>query len=278
MDEQVITIYCLTDDFLQDMRHPEPTERNVCDAEVLTVAFVAARFFRGNFEASWRFLLEYGYLHQRLSRGQFNRRLHQAMPLAEGLFQWLAQLWKHTGDERVFVIDSMPFACCDNARIPRSKLYPPEQTEDAFRGYIASKRRYFYGVKAHVVVNEHGLPVEAHLAPGSFSDTGQLKNFTLDLPGGSVVYGDKAYGSDYLTEDLLAEAAEVTLIGRRRDNAKRVRPAWVDYLLEHFRKRIETAFSGIEQMLPKSIHAVTARGFETKVFLFLVAFSLGGLL
>jgi hypothetical protein len=37
---------------------------------------------------------------------------------------------------------------------------------------------------------------------------------------------------------------------------------------------IETAGSLIEQMLPKSIHAVTPQGFELKVALFVVAYSL----
>lgn len=278
MDDQVIAIYCLTDDFLHDLGHAEPPERTVSDAEVLTVALTAARFFGGNFEAAWRFLLDHNYMPRRLSRGRFNRRLHDALPLAERLFLWLGQLWKHVGEGGVFVVDSMPFACCDNARIRRSKLYPLEATGSAFRGYIASKRRFFYGVKAHVVVNEYGLPVEAHLAPGSYNDTAELQNFALDLPAGAVVYGDKAYGNDYLTEDLLAEAGEVELVGQRRKNSKRPRPAWVSYVLEHFRKRIETAFSEIERTLPKSIHAVTARGFEAKVFLFLLSLSLDGLM
>ena len=167
MDDQVTATYCLTDDFLHHIGHREPAGRTVSVAEVLTVALVAARFFGGNFEAAWRFLTDHGYMPRRLSRGRFGRRLERALPLAERLFRWLGQLWTRTGDEGVFVVDSMPFACCDNARIRRSKLYPLEETEGAFRGYIASKRRYFYGVKAHVVVNEHGLPVEAHLAPGS---------------------------------------------------------------------------------------------------------------
>ena len=218
----------------------------------------------------------------RLSPSQFNRWLARAMPLAEQLFSWLGELWKQTGPEGVFVVDSMPFACCDNIRIRRSKLYPLEETGGAFRGYNSSKRRYFYGVKAHVVVNEYGLPVEAHLAPGSYNDTAELQKLALDLPEDAVVYGDKAYGSDYLTEDLtedlLAEAGGVQLVGQRRKNSTRPLPAWVSYVLEHFRKRVETAFSGIERLLPKSIHAVTAQGFESKVFLFLLAFSLDGLM
>lgn len=42
----------------------------------------------------------------------------------------------------------------------------------------------------------------------------------------------------------------------------------------NYRKMVETASSLIERMLPKSIHAVTSQGFELKVALFVIAYSL----
>jgi hypothetical protein len=50
----------------------------------------------------------------------------------------------------VYVIDSYPIAFCDNYRICRSKIYHGED----WRGYIASKKRYFYGVRIHIMVIE----------------------------------------------------------------------------------------------------------------------------
>ena len=58
MDDQVTTTYCLIDDFLRPIGHREPSRPAVSDAEVLTVAVVAARTCRGNSEAAWRFLAE----------------------------------------------------------------------------------------------------------------------------------------------------------------------------------------------------------------------------
>ncbi len=288
MDDQVIATYGLADDFLRYIRHREPADRAVTDAEILTVALVAAQHFRGNSEAAWRFLIAHGYMCRRLSRSQYNRRLHAAAPLAERLFCEVAEIWKTTGDERVFAVDSMPVPCCDNARIRRSKRtdvrpsYPLAETNGAFRGYQSSKRRYFYGIKIHAVVNEHGRPVEVHLTPGSYNDTAELKNFSLDLPAGSVVYGDRAdvpsaAYTDYVTEDVLAEAGEVTLVADRKKDSTRPRPAWQTYVLQVYRKAVETAFGEIEKRLPKSIHAVTGPGFELKVFLFVLAYSLSGL-
>lgn len=49
MDTAIVTIYCLTDDWLRVRRHQESSQRTVTDAEVMTAAIVATRFFGGNF-------------------------------------------------------------------------------------------------------------------------------------------------------------------------------------------------------------------------------------
>lgn len=273
MNTEVTTIYCLTDDWLKARGHQESSQRKVTDAEVMTVALTAARFFGGNFEKAWRQLMEGGYMQRRLSRSRFNRRLHAMSDLLEELLHLLAAGWKESGENQVFLVDSFPVEVCKNVRIPRCRIYQKE----AFRGYAASKKRYFYGVKVHMLTNEAGRPVEAFLTPGSASDAGQLRNFEFDLPEGATVYGDKAY-NEYFTEDVLAEASKINLSPIRKKNSKRQESASAQYLQASFRKQIETAFSQITRLLPRSIHAVTARGFELKVFLFVLAFSFDGLL
>ena len=119
--------------------------------------------------------------------------------------------------------------------------------------------------------------MEVFFTPGSANDTAQLKHFAFDLPEGSTVYGDKAY-NEYFTEDLLREACGIEFLPLRKKNSTRPVAAYVEYLQRYYRKRIETAFSLFERLLPKSIHAVTARGFELKVFLFVLACSFDGLL
>ena len=63
----------------------------------------------------------------------------------------------------------------------------------------------------------------------------------------------------------------------RKKNSKRAVPAYVAYVQQYYRKRVETTISLFERLLPKTIHAVTARGFELKVFLFVLACSFEGL-
>jgi hypothetical protein len=166
-------------------------------------------------------------------------------------------------------MDSLPIAACDNIRIPRAKLY----AEERFRGYLPSKKRYVYGLKVHLLVTKEGQPVAFFLIHGSFGDVDALKHYIFDLPAGSIVYADRAY-NDYEREDLLHEVEHIQLIPMRKKNSKRALPPYVSFVQHSYRKMIETAGSLIEQMLPKSIHAVTPQGFELKVVLFMLSYSL----
>jgi hypothetical protein len=74
-------------------------------------------------------------------------------------------------------------------------------------------------------------------------------------------------------EDVLLEASQIRLYPIRKKDSKRPLPPYIAYVQHYYRKRIETVGSLIERMLPKTIHAVTAEGFELKVFLFALAYS-----
>lgn len=269
MDEKIIATYCLCDDLLQAMHHRTDPQCKMSDAEVMTTALTAALFFRGTLESARVMLQQHGYIPQMLSKSHFSRRLHRLKELFMYLFNLLGAVWKQLNAEAIYVIDSLPIAVCDNIRIPRAKLY----AEERFRGYLPSKKRYFYGLKVHLLVTQAGQPVEFFLTQGSFGDVDALKYYAFDLPGGSIVYADRAY-NDYEIEDLLKEVEYIHLIPIRKKNAHRALPLYVSFVQHYYRKMIETAGSLIERMLPKSIHAITPQGFELKVILFVVAYSL----
>ncbi len=158
---------------------------------------------------------------------------------------------------------------CDHDRIPHAHIYHQE----IYRGYISSKKRYVYGLKLHLLVTPQGHPVECFLTPGSSSDVRALPSFQFDVPEGSVIYADKAYNDDKM-EDLMYESAHIELSPIRKEHSKRGIPPYLAFVQHYYRKRVETAASLIERRLPKTIHAVTARGFELKVFLFVLAYSI----
>jgi Transposase DDE domain len=269
MDDKIIATFCLCDDLLKAMRHQEDRQCQMNDAEIMTTAFVASLFFRGHHESARAMLQQHGYIPHMLSKSRFSRRLHRIKDLFIILFDFLGNIWKTLNTDAIYVIDSLPIAVCDNIRIRRSKIYSDEN----FRGYQASKKRYFYGLKVHLMVTQDGQPVECFLTPGGFGDVAALKYYAYELPDGSILYADKAY-NDYEIEDLLKDVEHIQLIPMRKKNSKRALPPYISFVQSYHRKRVETAGSLIEQLLPKSIHAVTSQGFELKVALFVIASSL----
>ena len=268
MDTQIVAVFCLCDDMLKALHHLEDPQSQISDAEVMTTAIVAALHFGGNLEKARTHMQEYGYVPRMLSKSRFNRRWHRLADLFLTQFSLLGETWKELNAGSIYIIDSFPVAACDNYRICRSRLYRGKE----WRGYQSSKKRYFYGLKIHLLITQHGQPVEFFLSPGSYSDTNALWVFFFDLPEGSKTTGDKAY-TDYVVEDTMNEA-KLYLSPLRKKNSTRPVPPWVHYLMSSYRKMVETTGSLVEQLLPKHIHAVTPRGFEFKVALFVLACSI----
>jgi Transposase DDE domain len=269
MDDKIIATFCLCDDLLKAMHHQEDHQCRMNDAEIMTTALVASLCFRGHHESARMMLQQHGYIPHMLSKSRFSRRLHRIKEIFIVLFDLLAQIWKTVNQDALYMIDSLPVAVCDNIRIRRSKIYSNED----FRGYQASKKRYFYGLKIHLMVTPDGQPVECFLTPGGFGDVDALKYYAYELPEGAIIYADKAY-NDYAIEDLLKEVDHIQLLPIRKKNSKRALPPSISFVQSYYRKRVETAGSRIEQLLPKSIHAVTSQGFALKVALFVIASSL----
>jgi hypothetical protein len=111
------------------------------------------------------------------------------------------------------------------------------------------------------------------LTHGGFGDVDALKYYTFDLPAGSIVYADRAY-KDYEREALLREVEPIQLVPMRKKNSRRAFPPYGSFVPHYDRKMIATAGSLSEQMLAQSIHAITPQGFELKVVLFVLAYSL----
>lgn len=169
MEDTITTIYCLCDDLLHALHRHDDEQTRVSTSQVMTVPLVAASFFGGNMALSRRFLQEHGYFRHNLSASRFNRRLH-AVPASvwRTLFSLLGEVFKQCNRSQTYIVDSMPVSVCDNMRINRCRLYPPPAKKNTathkIRGYIASKRRYFYGLRVHLLITATGQPVEFTLA------------------------------------------------------------------------------------------------------------------
>jgi hypothetical protein len=269
MYDRTLAIYCFIDDLLKAMQHREDSRTEFTDAEVVTTALVAMLFYGANFERARSFLHSSGMMPRRLSRSRLSRRLSRLADLIELVFHQLGLTIKELNLESRYSLDSFPVAVCDNIRIPRCRL---AQTPE-FRSYLASKRRYFFGVRVQVIVTVEGIPVEFSILPGSLSDIDGLAQLPLALPAGVEVAADAAY-TYYEWEDALAQSHGVRLlVGRKRNSLRRDVPLLHDYK-QWLRRRIETVFGEITKLFPKKIHATTLSGFILKISLFLFAYQI----
>jgi hypothetical protein len=207
----------LYDDFLKANGCFDERQCRVSTAEIMLVPLVAYRYFGANQALARRFLFFCGYVKHNLSTSRFCHRLHAIAPsLWRHLFRLLGEVFVHCNTTCRYVADSLSIPACDNVRIQHCKLFP----EEAYRGCRASKRRFFFGLKVHPLVNGQGQPVEFMLTPGSSADIKALKRLDLDLPAGSLIHADRAY-TDYSEEDLLSDAAGIVLQPQRMKNSKR---------------------------------------------------------
>jgi len=268
MVNKTVAIYAFFDDLLKAMAYKEPESRKTTDAEIITVMLIAAHYFGGNLEKSISYVKGTGLMPNMLGKSRFNRRMHAVAEVFSYLFFQVGQAIKELNTDSLYVIDSFPVPVCDNIRIAKSSIVTGEQ----YRGYSASKRRYLYGFKVHVVVTAKGIPVEYTFTAASAHDMEGLKQMPLALGAPSTLFADSAY-TDYTVEDMLADDG-IRLMAARKKNAKRKHEPWVEYIIACRRKRVETSFSDIKKYFPAAIHAVTDKGFLIKLITFIFAYSL----
>ena len=127
-------------------------------------------------------------------------------------------------------VDSTPIAVCHNRRIRRHKV---------FRDLAAHGKTtmgWFFGFKLHLIVNEQGELLAAHLTPGNVDDRKPLPEMTKDMFG--KLFGDKGYISQALFEELFTRGLE--LITSLRKNMKGPLMLLSDRILLRKRFIIET--------------------------------------
>lgn len=269
MFDNIVALYCITDDLLKAIGHIDDQRCELSDAEVITTALTAALYFGGNLELARAFLKQSGFMPRMLSKSRLCRRLHKVEDLSVSLFHQMGWLFKQANASTQYLLDSFPVEICDNIRIKRCRLARGEN----YRGKCVAKRRYFYGVKVHVVTTDSGLPVEFAFMPGRASDVRGLDVLAMELPTGSEVFMDSGY-TDYSSEDAAGEVDAVRFSVCRKKNSKRRDEPAECYYKTMMRKRIETVFSEITRLFPKRIHAVTLKGLLMKVSFFIIAFTL----
>jgi hypothetical protein len=264
-DDVIVAAYVIIAELLQQAGHRDHVLAQVGDAEVLTVAVVAAAYFQNHHERALQVMQGMRYLSGRHSPSRFNRRLH-------ALGAWLECVLTAVGEAfatgEAFVLDSLPLPVCRRVRARRCRKVRGR----AYCGYCPAKREKFFGWRLHLVTTPAGVPVAFSLLPGGLHDLTPVHELTCGLPAGAAAYGDKAFNSKPDEASILAETG-VRLVPIRRKNM--TPNPWLEKVaLREHRKRIETCNSQLEGMGVLRLRARTNPGLELKVHASLVALAL----
>jgi len=169
----------------------------------------------------------------------FNRRLNRLTPAFALLLQAaLGEAAARLGGGPDRLLDSLPIMLAKGSRGDAAKV----AREVAAKGYCASKRLYYHGVKLHLVARKRHrrLPVPETLALTALQQR-------LAWPAEGALFGDKAYG-DAETRRALAER-DVTLC--TPEKWPLLRPDWQPGLWSRFvsamRQPLESCFNWLIQ-------------------------------
>lgn len=124
------------------------------------------------------------YFPQLISYERFVARMPRLLPGLFVLLKWLCACSQRTG---FYIIDSKPLPVCHNRRIAQNRV---------FEGLAArgkSSMGWFYGFKAHLVINQYGELVNFVLTAGNVADNnGAVLEEALDGLQGQYL-GDWGY-------------------------------------------------------------------------------------
>lgn len=264
-DTTIVAVYVILDDLLRAVEHRSHPLAGVTDAEVLTVAVVAACRFQNHHERALCVLRGMGYIPRALSVSRFNRRAHALMAHLAFALDALAEVF---AVGTAFVVDSLPVPACRYVRGGRCR----KATGKAYVGQCAAKRERFFGWRLHLLVTPAGVPVAFDVLPASLHDLTPIYDLTANLPTGAWVYADKGYNSAD-DEAWLDGEWGIRLVPKRRDNMRPNTDAERDGLRRH-RGRIETVNSQLEAWGVQRLHARTEAGVQLKLLASLVALAI----
>ena len=264
--EEIISIFCLCSDFCKDLKIKDHPNAKMAHSEVITVGILSALYFGGNLLLTRQYCLEFKLFTSIISREELTRRL---LNIPQGIWACMIAILaraakKQCNDE--YIIDSFPIPFCHPCRSKLCKIAHGKE----YLGYCASKKMYYYGMKAHVLVNRLGQLVELKITPARFSDTSALEFMDMNLPKGSILYGDKAYNS-YQKEDKLFKKNQIRILAQRRKNLKRQHSPEENKRIKKYRKRVETAISAMIRKFPRAFYVRSLRGFQLRAILCIIA-------
>ena len=265
-DHFIVTAFVIIDDLMTKFDHHTHCLAKVSDAEVITVAVVAAKFFNNNHQNALAAMKAAQYIPNKIKASRFNRRIHELQDWLEFALETISELCRHA---EVYIIDSMPLPVCQRVRAMRCKKVRGLE----FCGYCAAKKQKFFGWRLHLICDEAGMPVVFTILAAGFHDLTPIHELTYELPEEALLYGDKAFNAAADEASILEEVG-VLVVPIRKKNMKVQNSIGEMFGLAQCRHRIETVNSQLESMGIQRLHARTRAGFEIKTHASLFALAI----
>jgi hypothetical protein len=243
-DHFIVTAFVIIDDLMTKFDHHTHCLAKVSDAEVITIAVIAAKFFNNNHQNALGAMKAARYIPNELNPSRFNRRIHHLRDWLEFALETIGELCRH-GD--VYSIDSMPLPVCQRVKAYDARKFGGRNTADIVqrknrnslvavppvRCVLGPRRRL------HLICDEAGMPVTFTILAAGFHDLTPIHELTYELPEEAVLYGDKAFNAA-MDEASILEEVGVLVVPIRRKNMKVQNSIGEMFGLAKFRHRVES--------------------------------------
>lgn len=248
LTDYIITVFCLVDDMLADMKDDGLTLRRRGPAPKLADSVVLACEIIGEFLGYDSGIFHYFRRHHAafvpkllaVHRTTFTRQAANLWAVKHCLHQRL--LRRIACDPRLWIIDSFPMPVCRLAY--RCRIL----AEEATYGYDEMAKQTYYGLRSHLRVVWPGVVVASELAPANVHDIAVAPALADEAQGFGLA--DRNYGSPRLFAEL-AEAGKRLITPKKKGPS----PHWTRSLTQK-RRRIETVIGQfVERFQAKRVWA-----------------------
>jgi hypothetical protein len=214
------------------------------------------------------------YVPQLPQYGGFVHRVNRLSEAYRMLLEIMQSQRVTAHDNRAYLIDSFPISLAKGQHAYKAKVAPIM----AGKSYNATKKMYYYGVKAHVVArcNQGGLPeLELLVIDSANRQDGPVFDQLRQTMHNNCVYGDKAYKRPDAEHIELEQNLKVITPVIKVRGQKELTPQQADFstVVAKIRQPIEALFSWIQRKtgIQDAGFVRSAAGLATHIFARLAA-------
>jgi hypothetical protein len=276
IEDLFLMLYCTIDDLYNELvptciQARSQHERITCsDSEVLTLSAMQEALSMDSEESFLRFVRK-NYLHlfpHLLSRDRYNRHRRDLTEVSLVLFRYLAAFFKQRTQH--LVVDSAPVETACFVRSQSAALSMPE----AAYGFMASKKRHFFGFRLHSLVSDEGALIDFVLSPANV-DERTVAQVLLSSYGGHYVLGDNGYSGTPMQISAARHGYDLWVSPRQSQPPKTPEEANWRRWLRSKRDLVETVFSMLaDQFKLETSRALSLLGLKARVAAKLLSFNM----